>query len=396
MIRIPSPKMERGKLIKINDDLQPEYDLHSLRLRKVGPRRKNFGEKVSTIKYQIFISSTYEDLKQERDEVIKAILEMGHIPVGMEMFSAADEEQWKLIARQIDQSDYYIVIVAHRYGSVTGKKSYTEKEHDYAVKQGIPAIAFIIDDSASWPIDRIESDVKKIESLKKFKQKLKGKLVGFWASKEDLGGKVSRSLVKLITTNPRPGWVRTTETIGPEVVSEMSRLSSENARLADKNAQLEKMLEENIKIANQYFSQGGSKIDLEYIYHIGQETYESKFSIDWDGLFIRIAEGLLENTTEYNAKSIINKLIYSKIIQENEKKITSLNIKENEILKIKIQFIALGYIDIQIVTVPTIANGSSSSRRGSQHPHWILTILGKEKLAELVAIREDKNLSLEE
>ena len=90
-----------------------------------------------------------QDLKQERDEVIKAILEMGHIPVGMEMFSAADEEQWKLIARQIDQSDYYIVIVAHRYGSVTGKKSYTEKEHDYAVKQGIPAIAFIIDDSAS-------------------------------------------------------------------------------------------------------------------------------------------------------------------------------------------------------------------------------------------------------
>ena len=74
MIRIPSPKMERGKLIKINDDLQPEYDLHSLRLRKVGPRRKNFGEKVSTIKYQIFISSTYEDLKQERDEVIKACL----------------------------------------------------------------------------------------------------------------------------------------------------------------------------------------------------------------------------------------------------------------------------------------------------------------------------------
>jgi hypothetical protein len=45
------------------------------------------------VKYQIFVSSTYEDLRDERNEVIKACLNMGHIPVGMEMFNAADEEQ---------------------------------------------------------------------------------------------------------------------------------------------------------------------------------------------------------------------------------------------------------------------------------------------------------------
>ncbi len=55
-----------------------------------------------TTKYQVFVSSTYEDLKAERDQVIKAILEMGNIPVGMEMFSAADEQQWEIIKRQID------------------------------------------------------------------------------------------------------------------------------------------------------------------------------------------------------------------------------------------------------------------------------------------------------
>jgi hypothetical protein len=57
------------------------------------------------LKYQIFVSSTYEDLKEARDTVIKAVLEMGHIPVGMEMFSAADEQQWAVIKRQIDDSD---------------------------------------------------------------------------------------------------------------------------------------------------------------------------------------------------------------------------------------------------------------------------------------------------
>ncbi|MFC0139562.1 DUF4062 domain-containing protein [Erwinia mallotivora] len=88
-----------------------------------------------TKKYQIFISSTYEDLKNEREQVIKAILEPGHIPVGMEMFSAGDEQQWELIKRQIEQSDYYILIIAHRYGSETDEKiSHTEKEFDYAKK----------------------------------------------------------------------------------------------------------------------------------------------------------------------------------------------------------------------------------------------------------------------
>src|SRR5580658_4628498 len=100
-------------------------------------------------KYQIFISSTYEDLREERDHVIKAILEMGHIPVGMEMFSAADDAQWNIIKRQIDQSDYYIVVVATRYGSTDeAGVSYTEKEYDYAVEQKVPVIGFLLDDSA--------------------------------------------------------------------------------------------------------------------------------------------------------------------------------------------------------------------------------------------------------
>ena len=54
-----------------------------------------------TIKYQIFVSSTYKDLKDERNEIIKACLNMDHIPVGMEMFNAADEEQWAVITRTI-------------------------------------------------------------------------------------------------------------------------------------------------------------------------------------------------------------------------------------------------------------------------------------------------------
>src|SRR5262249_22343415 len=126
---------------------------------------------MANVKYQIFISSTYHDLRDEREQVIKACLEMGHIPVGMEMFNAADEEQWQIITRQIDESDYYVVLVAHRYGSTIGNVSFTEKEYDYAVNQGVPVLGFVIDDSARWPADRMEADDTKRELLSAFKSK---------------------------------------------------------------------------------------------------------------------------------------------------------------------------------------------------------------------------------
>lgn len=93
-------------------------------------------------KFQIFTSSTYEDLKMERRKVQDAILQMHHFPIGMEMFSAADEDQWEIIKRTIDESDYYILIICHRYGSTfkSGKDkgmSYTEKEYRYASEKSI-------------------------------------------------------------------------------------------------------------------------------------------------------------------------------------------------------------------------------------------------------------------
>lgn len=182
-------------------------------------------------KYQIFISSTYEDLKEERSNVMKAILEMGHIPVGMEMFSAADEEQWKTITRQIDECDYYVVIVAHRYGSVVDNKSYTEKEYDYAEQLGVPSIAFIIDDGANWPGNKSDNDPTKKTALDQFKEKLRNKLVGSWNNKDDLYGQVAISLMKLFNSSPRPGWVPATEVAGPEIIKELTRLSEENSKL---------------------------------------------------------------------------------------------------------------------------------------------------------------------
>ena len=82
-------------------------------------------------RHQVFVSSTYLDLVDERSEVMQALLELECMPAGMELFPAANDTQWNWIKRVIDESDYYIVIVAGRYGSISPDTglSFTEMEY---------------------------------------------------------------------------------------------------------------------------------------------------------------------------------------------------------------------------------------------------------------------------
>ena len=59
-------------------------------------------------RFQVFVSSTYTDLKEERQLVIRAVMELDCIPAGMELFPAADEEQFEFIKRVINDCDYYL------------------------------------------------------------------------------------------------------------------------------------------------------------------------------------------------------------------------------------------------------------------------------------------------
>lgn len=111
-------------------------------------------------KFQIFISSTYTDLVKARSKTSEIILSMYQFPIGMEMFSAGNSDQWTLIKRTIDISDYYLLLIGHRYGSLTEEGiSYTEKEYNYACEKGIPIMAFIRNrDVATRPSERESAD----------------------------------------------------------------------------------------------------------------------------------------------------------------------------------------------------------------------------------------------
>lgn len=161
-------------------------------------------------KYQIFISSTYKDLKNSRRDVSNVILNMGHIPVGMEQFPAAPMEQFEYIKKQLDDCDYMVLIIGNRYGSICEKTalSYTEMEYDYAVKNNIPVLAFVCRNQ------KIPKTSDNTDALNKFIEKVSKRLYCM-CKKTELPSKVILSINQLINDNKRPGWIRGTNTEQP-------------------------------------------------------------------------------------------------------------------------------------------------------------------------------------
>lgn len=134
---------------------------------------------------------------------------MGHIPVGMERFQAANVSQWKYIERRIEECDYFIVIIAERYGSVDDSGvSYTQLEYEYADSCGIPVAAFPLDEKVrrDWPPHFIENDQR--EKIENFRSLVGKKLYKKWENYNDLSSSVVLTLNELIHNSPRPGWVK--------------------------------------------------------------------------------------------------------------------------------------------------------------------------------------------
>ena len=156
-------------------------------------------------RYQIFISSTFNDLKEERKLLTQTILRKGYYPAGMEWFPGIDEEQFEYIKQVIDDSDYCVLILGGLYGTVTyDGKSYTEKEYDYALKKGKKIIPMVQQNPTIFETD----DDKKIKYTQFHKKVLDNRLVSFWDTHEELTSKFVTTLEFTTKKFPMPGWIR--------------------------------------------------------------------------------------------------------------------------------------------------------------------------------------------
>lgn len=191
-------------------------------------------------KIQIFVSSTYTDLIEERQAAVSAILKAGHIPAGMELFTAGDESQMETIKRWIDESDVFMLILGGRYGSVepTTSLSYMELEYDYAVKSGKPYFAVVIEESALEQKVR-EHGTAVIETvytreLEAFRKKVLSRISAFFKDVQDIKLAVFETIPDLIARHDFKGWVSGSEI--PDIqsyIDQINRLREANKHLTE-------------------------------------------------------------------------------------------------------------------------------------------------------------------
>lgn len=189
-------------------------------------------------KLQVFISSTYNDLIEERQAAVEAILNTGHIPAGMELFSAGNESQLDTVKRWIDESDIYLLILGGRYGTLepTSRKSYTQLEYEYALGKDMPLFAVVISDEALESKVRqngtVVMELENQEAYKEFKAIVLSKICRYFNDKKDIKLAVHETINSFIARFEFSGWVSGRDIPDVEsILKENLLLAKENLRL---------------------------------------------------------------------------------------------------------------------------------------------------------------------
>ena len=187
---------------------------------------------------QVFVSSTYTDLRDERQAAVEAILSAGHFPAGMELFAAGDQSQMEVIKQWIDESDAFLLILGGRYGSIEPKsgKSYIHLEYEYAFEEKKPLFACAITETAlNQGIKTFGKEVFETEESQKFKafrELVLSKMVKFWDDSKDIKIAISETLNQLARREDLIGWIRANQEANvPALADEIARLSKENSQL---------------------------------------------------------------------------------------------------------------------------------------------------------------------
>lgn len=322
-------------------------------------------------RYQVFVSSTYSDLKDERRKVIQTLMEQDCIPAGMELFPAMDLDQFEFIKRVIDDCDYYILIVGARYGSMDSEGiSYTEKEYDYAVLKGIPIMAFLHKDINSLPIAKADLDDSLRTKLESFRKKIEtGRLVRYWRTADELDAEVAKSLPKTIKLFPRPGWVKATVLTKVEALQEINMLRKENDTL---KAFKEKYINEHSYIEN--IADWDEIFDVHFTYKNSKSIIrEQVISNTWIEWFKEIALELDRNVSVFGNPNSIKTIL--EIVIQNSSSKSDIKILYSDVEKMKYQL--LGYDVIQFTT-------------NTFGTYCSLTTKGKELLIQLMSVKTKK------
>lgn len=352
-------------------------------------------------KYQIFISSTFTDLIDERQAAVEAILQAGHIPAGMELFAASNKSQWEIIKKWIDESDIYMLILGGRYGSIEpdSELSYTELEYNYACDIGKPLFTLVLNE------DFIEQKVQKQGSknirelnepqkLKAFSKNVLSKLCKICFDSKDIQLGVYQSISALEKEYSPAGWIPANQQFNPETyLKQISELSTEienlrkiNIELAEKDNQMHPSDLANLSNGDDIWTFTISFTADDLVKYSQIYTCNTEISISWNNIFSIISPIMSIESSQY----FIHKALEDNI----ERFISNVIIQfcDSHQVKNPQKFIISTYDFDSIIIQLQLLNLISESKK--KHPvadkshYWTLTDYGKKVMLQLRSIKK--------
>ena len=179
-------------------------------------------------KFQVFVSSPFRGLAEQRKAVVQAIINWGHIPIALENFSPQVQRDFEVIRRAIEDCQIYILILGHRYGSIikeggmqskTAGISYTQFEFEEAIEKRLVPLVFLKEYEQACEEIKTDDNIldKKIEMdrLKSFHDLIKENKIYYrpWTSDTNLEEVCGRAIRQTIDERRvvLPGWIRAGE-----------------------------------------------------------------------------------------------------------------------------------------------------------------------------------------
>lgn len=341
-------------------------------------------------RFQIFISSTFRDLIDERQAVLKAVLELDHMPAGMELFPAADDTAWQLIKDVIDSSDYYALIIGGRYGSLDEEGiGYTEKEYDYAVSTKKPVIPLLHANPDALARDKTEVDPEAWEKLKKFRSKVEGKhTCVYWSTVHELKAQLIVGLTANFKRHPATGWVRADQVPSEANIREVLSLRKKVSTL---EAEIKRIRTE-APPGTENLMHGSDTIALKFRFtadpgtYLERKSYKAVIHPTWDDIFGGVAPILINEASEFQLRTAFRRYFEQfaeEDFEEDEElkghRLSNFKFKEEDIDTCIIQLRALGLI-------------RESERKRSitdTDTYWTLTPFGDRVMVQLRAVKKE-------
>ncbi len=335
---------------------------------------------MSEKRYQVFVSATYSDLQPERRLLAQVLPALGCMPCGLDL-NPSGISAWTSIKRLIDESDYYLLLVGSRYGSLSPSGvSYTHMEYVYATTKQKPVLVLLHDAPETRSVDLQELTSEGRLKLRDFRQLLQRGLTAGWSDERTLEMTLRQQMPELISSRPMPGWVRANQVSNPQ-------LERENNALKQRLSELEQERDDWLGKGDDLgpLSEGRDIFDVSYrckAYAAGNcEEVAVRSQLPWNALFLSFATYLSQPQHEdFIASKVAERVqeVALKDVQTSRPKthaVTDISLAPLCFNTIKVQFRTLGLIR----RVP---------RPEDARVWWQLTTVGEKLMTTLMAVRK--------